>query len=188
MSPPVLYFLFWRYNKVKYLLKLCSRFIDIIERFSNLIGGWLIVFLMALVAADVAYRYIVNKSIAGAYSLSEIVMVGICFLSMAYTQKEKGHVAVDFVVHRLKGSASQFLEFISSLLSLIISILLFYRSAAEAHLAVKIRLVTSGIIEWPAWPLKIVVAFGFLLLSIRIAIQLNQQIQLIIAKRGNHVT
>jgi len=172
---------------VKFLFQLFSRFIEILERISHLSAGWLIILLMALVAIDVAYRYIVNKSIAGAYSLSELVMVGICFLSMAYTQKVKGHVAVDFVVHRLKGRVSQFMECISSLLSLMISSLVFYRSATEAHLAVKIRLVTSGIVEWPAWPLKIVVAFGFLMLSIRIAIQLNQQIQLIIGKRGNNV-
>lgn len=173
---------------MKDLFKLFKRFIDIIEKFSNLGAGWLIILLMALVAADVIYRFVLNKSIAGAYSLSEIMMVGICFLAMAYTQKEKKHVAVDFVIHKLKGDASQYLELFSSLLSLIIGILLFYRSAAEAHVAVKIRLVTSGIVKWPAWPLKIVVAFGFLLLSIRIAIQLNHQIRLIIAKRGNNVT
>ncbi|MCF8062447.1 MAG: hypothetical protein K9M82_08030, partial [Deltaproteobacteria bacterium] len=49
---------------------------------------------------------------------------------------------------------------------------LFYRATIEAIGAVKLSLVTSGIIQWPAWPLKIVVAFGFCLLSIRVLIQL----------------
>ena len=152
------------------------------------IGTTILALMMFLTALDVGLRYIFNRPLSGAFELVEYMMAILIPFCIVYCADQKGHVAVDFVVHRLKESASQFLEFLSSFLSLIISILLFYRSAAEAHLAVKIRLVTSGIIEWPAWPLKIVVAFGFLLLAIRIAIQLNQQIQLFIAKRGNHVT
>jgi TRAP-type C4-dicarboxylate transport system permease small subunit len=107
-------------------------------------------------------------------------MVGICFLSIAYTQKEKGHVAVDFFTLKLSGKPLQAVEMASSLMSIIISFLLFYRSAVEARIAVDVNLVTSGIVSWPAWPLKIIVAFGFLMLTIRIAIQVKQQVRSII--------
>jgi len=172
---------------LKHFFSFLRKFLGIAETLSNQGAGWLIIFLLVLVAADVAYRTVAAKSIAGAYSLSEIIMVGICFLAMSYTQKQRGHVSMDFVVTRLRGKAHQFAEITSSLLSLIVSILLFYRSSVEAYVAVKIRLVTSGIIEWPAWPLKIVVAFGFFMLCIRIAIQLNQQTRLVIERRSTHV-
>ena len=167
-------------------LRPMEKCIDRIERISNKCAGWLVVFLMGLVVSDVSYRFVIKKSIAGAYSLSEIIMVGICFLAMAYTQKEKGHVAVDFVLLRLKGKSRQWLEVISSVLSLIISVLLFYRSFVEAQLAVKIRLVTSGIVNWPAWPLKIVVALGFFFLSVRIAIQLRERVSSLRSGPENH--
>jgi TRAP-type C4-dicarboxylate transport system permease small subunit len=172
---------------LKHFFSFLRKLLDIAETLSNQSAGWLVVFLLLLVASDVAYRTVAAKSIAGAYSLSEIIMVGICFLAVSYTQKQKGHVSMDFIVIRLRGKPRQFTEITSSLLSLIVSILLFYRSSVEAYVAVKIRLITSGIIEWPAWPLKIVVAFGFFMLCIRIAIQLNQQILLVIERRRTHV-
>jgi len=160
---------------------------DFVERLASIGSGYLITFLMLLVVCDVIYRFTLSKSIAGAYTLSEMIMVGICFLALSFTQKEKGHVAVDFVVVRLEGKPYQTMEIISSLLSFVICVLLFYRATIEARIAVDIRLVTSGIVEWPAWPLKIVVAFGFLLLGIRVAIQLSQQIYFAFKKRRNHV-
>lgn len=167
-------------------LRPLERYIDPVERLADKCAGGLIIFLMLLVVSDVTYRFVIRKSIAGAYSLSEIIMVGICFLAMAYTQREKGHVAVDFVLLRLKGKSRQRLEVLSLSLSLVISVLLFYRASLEAQLAVKINLVTAGIVEWPAWPLKIVVALGFFLLSVRIAIQLWQQIRAPRARPENH--
>ncbi|WP_300458125.1 TRAP transporter small permease [Desulfobacula sp.] len=164
---------------MKHLLRLMGKSTDAIEKGSNACSGWLIICLLLIVTADVSYRFVFNKTIAGAYSLSELIMVGICFLSMSYTQKEKGHVAVDFFILKLEGRTLHFVEITSSLMSIIISFLLFYRSAVEARIAVKIDLVTSGIVNWPAWPLKIIVAFGFLMLTIRIAIQIKQQIYLI---------
>jgi len=171
---------------LKRFLSICGRGIDIAERISNLGSGWLIIFIILLILSDVSCRFFVSKSIAGAYNLAEIIMVGICFLPMAYTQREKGHVAVDFLVLRLKERPRQAMEMVSTFLSFVISILLFYRSAAEAKIAVDLLLTTSGIVKWPAWPLKILVAFGFFLLCIRIAIQLSQQMRLIIRGREHH--
>ena len=57
---------------------ICGRGIDIAERISNLGSGWLIIFIMLLILADVSCRFFVSKSIAGAYNLAEIIMVGIC--------------------------------------------------------------------------------------------------------------
>jgi TRAP-type C4-dicarboxylate transport system permease small subunit len=157
-----------------------EKFTTAVEKASNACSGWLIICLLLLVTSDVVYRFVSKNSIAGAYSLSELLMVGICFLSIAYTQKEKGHVAVDFFTLKLSGKPLQAVEMASSLMSIIISFLLFYRSAVEARIAVDVNLVTSGIVSWPAWPLKIIVAFGFLMLTIRIAIQVKQQVRSII--------
>ena len=92
---------------MKLFLGLFRKFVDIAENLSNLGAGWLVIFLMVIVTSDVVYRIAAAKSIAGAYTLSEIIMVGICFLAMAYTQKQRGHVSMDFVVTRLKLSVLQ---------------------------------------------------------------------------------
>lgn len=169
--------------RLKKFFSTLEKIVGSVEKLSNLCGSWLIIFLMGLIVSDVSYRTIARRSILGAYTLAEIIMVGICFFSMAYTQNQRGHVRMDFLVNRLKKKSSDFAELMASVLSLVICVLIFYQSVVEAKVAIDIRLVTSGIMEWPAWPLKIIVAFGFLLLSIRIAIQLTQQIHLIVPEK-----
>ena len=171
---------------MKHFLSVLGKFIDRVEEWSNLAGTWLIVFLMVLIISDVAYRTLAGKSILGAYNLAELIMVGIVFLSLAYAQKQRGHVRMEVVVDRLREKAQQLTEIAAFFLSLAICALIFYQSILEALLAVDINLITSGIVQWPAWPFKIVVAFGFFLFCIRIGIQLTQQIRLLVAEGKHH--
>ena len=103
---------------VRRLLAILGRFLDLFERLSNWGSGWLIVFLMGLTLADVVRRFLVGKAIAGSYTLAEITMVGICFLALSFTQKQNGHVAMDFVVFRLRGKLHGFTQMTSPILSL----------------------------------------------------------------------
>ena len=173
-------------SRLKNLSSSLARWVDTVERLSNLAGSWLIIFLMLLVTCDVASRYLGGKSIAGAYNLAELIMVGICFLTPAYCQKQKGHIRVEIFIDKLRRKPLRFTESAAYLLSFIICVLLFYRSVGEAQMAVDIRLTTMGIVQWPAWPAKIVVPFGFLLLSIRIGLQLARQIRLLVEECKGH--
>ena len=157
-----------------------------VERWSNIGGVWLIVFLVVLVSADVVWRTFAGKSIAGGYELAEIVMVPICYLTLAYCQKHRGHVRMEFVIDRLRGKTAQFVEMIALILSLAICALMFYQSIIEAQKAVDIRLVTSGLVEWPAWPFKIMLVYGLFVFAVRIGVQLVQQIRLVITGRVAH--
>ena len=143
-------------------------------------------FLMALITSDVLYRTLAGKSIVGAYELAEITMVPVTYFTIAYCQKYKGHVRMEFVVDRLRGKTRHLSEIIALFLSLSICVVIFYRAIVEAQQAVGIGLVTSGVVQWPAWPFKIVLIYGFSLICIRLGIQLVQQIRLLIAEGGNH--
>ena len=170
----------------KHFLNFLARLVDRVERWSNLGGSWLVVFLMMLVTCDVAYRFLLRRSIVGVYTLSEQIMVGICFLTLAYCQRQRGHVRVEFVVDRFRGNVAQYTAIVVSILCLFICVLLFYQTTVEATLAVDMRLYTSGIVKWPVSPFKILVAFGFFLLSIRVGIQLAEQVRWLTAKGRHH--
>ena len=165
-----------------------GKFVDSLERWSNLAGTWLIVFLMLLITANVACRFLIGKAILGTYELATLMLVGIVFFTLAYTQKHRGHVRMELVISRLRGTVRHSLEIFALLTCLGICIPLFYQTLLEAIKAVEVKMVTSGVIHWPAWPFKIVVAFGFLLLVIRIAIQLIQQIRLLKNRRKHDST
>jgi TRAP-type mannitol/chloroaromatic compound transport system permease small subunit len=172
-----------RISVMKNALVSVVRFIDAIDTLSNQVGGWMIAFIMILTGTDVFLRAIFNKAIEGSYTLSEVMMAAICFVSLAYTQKQTSHISMDFVVARLQGRRFDYAEITSLSLSLIISVLLAYRAVVEAFVAVDLRLVTPGIMKWPAWPSKIVVAYGFLFLSARILVQLVHTISRTTSKR-----
>ena len=87
-----------------------GRLADETELWANIIGSWLSIFLMLLVSSEVLYRFIIGKSILGAIELSELVMVGICSLTLAYTQKSLGHVRVDFLLIKLSGRILYLIE------------------------------------------------------------------------------
>jgi TRAP-type C4-dicarboxylate transport system permease small subunit len=171
---------------LKNLFIFLVRFLDKVERWSNLVGVWLIIFLMLLVSADVTYRTLTGQSIVGAYELAEIIMVGVVFFTLAYCQKHKGHVRMEIIVAKLQGKLLHFTEVVALLLCLVISVLMSYQALVEAKHAVEINLVTAGIIEWPAWPLKLGLAYGLWLFTLRIGTQLAQQILLLISGEKVH--
>lgn len=141
---------------------------------------------MFLVTTDVLYRAVAGKALLGVYNLSEIIMVGVCFFALAYTQNRKGHVRMELVLERLPLRARGLSEATSLLLSLVICLLMFCRSVVELQVAVQIRLVSAGIVKWPAWPLKIVVSLGLFLLCIRLAFQFVEQIRSCIQAGRSH--
>lgn len=69
--------------------------LDRVLRALALGAGAVLVALMGLVLFDVLMRYVLRLPFLGAYELTELAMVLIVFLGLAYTGATGGHVAVD---------------------------------------------------------------------------------------------
>jgi len=142
-----------------------------IESIFNLTSAFLILFLMFLAVFQVVGRKVFNMPVPGYVDWVEFAMAIFCFLSIAYTQKLGGHVRMEFFIGRFKGRLLWGLEAIGTMIALfIISVLMWY---AYTHF---LRAWTIGDtsmdIELPIWPGKILVAFAFFSLNIRLLIQL----------------
>jgi len=135
---------------------------------------------MVLVCADVIYRTVFSASIIGAIELSQMVMAGICILTLSYTQNERGHVRMELVMSKLKGRTRQIVEFIAILMCLIFSILLLIMTAILAKNSIAIMEIVEGISGLPLWPWKTLIPIGFFLLCIRLFVQLIKHFQLIL--------
>ena len=157
-----------------------SRFFNTVERWANLLGTWLIMFLMILVCSDVIYRTISSKSIIGAIELSQMLMAGIAILTLAYTQKERGHVRMELLMSKLKGRTRQIVEFTAILICLAFSILILIMTSILAKDSIAIMEIVEGISGLPLWPWKTIIPIGFSLLCIRLAIQLIKHFHLIL--------
>jgi TRAP-type C4-dicarboxylate transport system permease small subunit len=71
----------------------------------------LLLFMLLLGVADVMGRYLFRKPIIGTLEAFEILLPAIVLLSLAYTQRSKGHITVDLFIPHLPPKARAILGF-----------------------------------------------------------------------------
>ena len=142
-----------------------------IESFFNLTAAMIILALMLMAVVQVIGRKVFNFPVRGYVDWVEAAMAFFAFLSIAYTQKLGGHIRMELFIQKFEGRALWLVEVIGTLVALfIITILMYY---AYNHFLRAWTIGDSSMdIELVIWPGKLVVAFAFLTLIIRLLIQL----------------
>ena len=101
---------------------------DFFERILTILGGFTLICMILLTCSDVAMRCL-SLSVRGSYELLGFLGAVTTAFALSYTQKSKGHVAVDIFVKILPKPVQQalsvFNNLISALLFMIISHQLF---------------------------------------------------------------
>jgi C4-dicarboxylate transporter DctQ subunit len=97
-------------------------------------------------------------------------MAFFAFLGIAYTQREGGHIRMDILISHLHGRRLWFVEFFSTLLMLIVTLVLIYGSFLHFLRAYQIG-DSSLDIDLPTWPAKLVVPFAPTVLALRLVLQ-----------------
>jgi C4-dicarboxylate transporter DctQ subunit len=152
------------------MLASIDEFVFKIESLFNLTSAFLILFLMLLAVAQVTGRKVFNMPVRGYVDWVELAMAIFCFLSIAYTQKLGGHVRMEFFIGRFKGRLLYAFEIIGTLIALFICVILMVYAYKHFQRAWTIG-DSSMDIQLPIWPSKLLVAFAFLSLNIRLIIQ-----------------
>lgn len=124
------------------------------------VGTACLLLLVGLSTIDVVLRYFFNSPIAGTIEIIELTMVVLVFLSIAYTQTSKSHVKVEVLSELLKPRGKLVLESIACVNSIIVLLLVIWRSAAFAFKTPELTM-TFGI---PIAPFATLVPLGCILL------------------------
>jgi C4-dicarboxylate transporter DctQ subunit len=147
-----------------------------IETGINLIGAMLIAFVMFMSATGIIMRYVFNKPIYGKVEITELVMAGIVFFGLAYTQKVGGNVRMSFVIERyIKGRSYHIVEALTLLISLFTFIILTITTLDSALYDLGFHGITPNL-YLPIWPSKMAIPVGCFFLCIRLAIQFTQHL------------
>lgn len=143
----------------------------------NLFSALVILAMMLLAVVQVLGRKLFNFPVPGYVDWVEFFMAIFVFLSIAYCQKLGGHVRMEIVISRFSGRALYFCEIIGTVVALfVIGVLTYY---AYTHFLRAWEIGDSSIdIQLPIWPGKLMVAFAFVTLIIRLLIQLAGFIRL----------
>ena len=125
-----------------------------------------VVIVFSIVARRLGY------TVAGSAEVSEILLVLLVFLSLAYTQSRDGHVAIEVAVAAMPARARNVCRALTIVVCLVVTVALFYGTATETYVSYRLGEYRFGTTRFPLWPAKLVIAVGFLLLSIEFVLQL----------------
>lgn len=148
------------------------RMIDMLSRTGALLAGALIMGLILLTVADVAWRNLDGHSIPGVYEYSEVILVAIVFLSLAWTQKIGQHVSIDLVTRALPPRGERIVRAIGCLVALAILTWMAFASIEAASDSWATGEYRIGLSEVPVWPARFAVAIGLCALVLQLAVGL----------------
>ena len=127
--------------------------------------------MMALTILDVLGRGFFRHPIAGAYEVSEYMLVVCVLLGISYAQQVDAHPNVPLLVERFRARNRLIIEIVMTFLSLLFFVLMTWRGAVEAILAFRTYTV-SEILRIPAYPFRGLIALGSFLLSLELLFKL----------------
>lgn len=119
--------------------------------------------LMLATVADVAVRFISRSSLPGMLEVAESALVVSVFLGLAWTSMQGSHVAVSIVTDRLRPGVARAVSLAVWLLNAGLLAWMTYASASRALQATALHESRFGIVQWPIWPLRWVIAIGLAL-------------------------
>lgn len=124
------------------------------------------------VSADAVLRYAFGRPIAGMLEGVELLLVLSVFLSLAGTQAAGGHIAVDIVSARLGGKPRAALQAVTSALGVLLFAAVAWATGAMALRSWEMNEYAPGLIAFPIYPSRMLVALGSLLLSLQLLLEL----------------
>ena len=142
-----------------------------LEKFLNLIAALVILGVMLIGVFQVLGRKLLGIPVPGYVDIIEMVMTIFAFLSIAYCQRLGGHVRMEIILGRLKGRVLYGLEIFGTLVAIaVVFILMLF---AWDHFMRAWEIGDSTIdIELPIWPSKLLVPAAFLVLLVRLVMNL----------------
>ena len=150
-----------------------KRFVHWLSVFSGIV----LLCILALMTAEVLFRYAFNKPILGTVEISCYLLVIFGFTGMPYTQSQKAHIAIDLITLQLSPRTNHVLAIITLLLSLATFAVITWQTATAFWLSWEMQEVRWGALPLPVWPVKFMIAFGSLVLCIQFVADIVEEIR-----------
>ena len=153
-------------------MKLFATLLERLALLILLIGGLGLLMSMFLGVGDVIGTQMLETPLPGARELTESTMVLIVFGALTYAQIQRSHIRVELLYTRLGPRAQAVMDVCADLAALAFFSLLLWQAINEAIVSVGLNEATVGLIRFPLYPARIVLAAGTALLILRLLIDL----------------
>ena len=136
-----------------------------LSRFFIYVGSLFALVMAILVVVDILLRQFFNRPMAGIVELETFMVAVLCFVGLAHTQLQGGHVRIDLIADRIPLRVRRILDCIFPALGMFLFGLIACQYGIRVVESVKLREI-SDILVWPYWPFFLITAFGCGLVAI----------------------
>jgi TRAP-type C4-dicarboxylate transport system permease small subunit len=136
-----------------------------------LIASVMMAGLMIIVCLDLALRYFFNAPLLWGTEVTEILLLDITFLGMAWVFREDGHVVIDVFTGKTIGRKKQILNGISYFLVGIVSAVLIYYGFSATLDHFKRGVFNPTVIETPIALIIVVIPLGSIPLFLEVLVK-----------------
>ena len=124
--------------------------IQAFSRYLSFVSAIFLLVLCIITMGDIIGRNLISP-LPGAQELSELALATLIFLGLAYTQAEKGHIAIDVFFVLFPRQLQIIVEKFTLFLALFVSVLLSWAGLNYALDSIVVRAATDtlGVAKWP---------------------------------------
>jgi TRAP-type C4-dicarboxylate transport system permease small subunit len=115
------------------VVRILEHIVDPISKWMNYISVFVLMIMIFFVAVDVIGRYLFEHPLESSYEGVMLMMVMVFAFGIAYTQRKKGHVAVDMLVNRFGPKAQAVTDIIVNFICLGFLSILTWQSLVKAQ-------------------------------------------------------
>ncbi len=135
-----------------------------------MVGGVGLLMSMFLGVADVVGTQILHIPVPGPFELTESTMVLIVFGALAYAQIRRAHIRVELIYLRMGPRVQAAMDVFADLAAITFFGLMLWQAINEAEYSLQIKEATVGLIRFPLYPARIILAAGTGLLILRLVL------------------
>jgi TRAP-type C4-dicarboxylate transport system permease small subunit len=153
---------------------------SLVEGFNNVlvsIASVMMAGLMIIVCLDLSLRYFFNSPLMWGTEVTEILLLYITFLGMAWVFKEDGHVVIDVFTGKATGRKKKILNGISYFLVGIVSAVLIYYGFYATLDHFRRGVFNPTVIETPIALIIIVIPIGSIPLLLEVLIKFRRLVK-----------
>ncbi|ALJ18398.1 TRAP transporter small permease [Microbacterium sp. No. 7] len=145
-----------------------------------------VVIIMVLMVAEVLARNVfTHRSVPGSYELTETLVVLVMAFGLMSAERLQANPRVTLLTDALSPFKARRVRFLGQILSTVVVVWFAYGTVLEAIKSTQRGQVIQGLVVFPVWPTKIVLALGFVLLSVYfVSLLMNSVAELVKEKRS----
>jgi TRAP-type C4-dicarboxylate transport system permease small subunit len=122
--------------------------------------------IMILVVVDVVLRDVFTKSLGGTIEISEVLLVFLVFLGVAFAQQAQAHVNTNLVTSRVPPRVARVMKTLGHVIVAGVLLWTTWVTATRGWDAMQAGEARFGLRSVPVWPARLMIPVGLLLLSL----------------------